>query len=30
MHSAHELNGTTYAHAILTTAELVDALRLAA
>lgn len=26
MHSAHELNGPTYAHAILTTAELITAL----
>lgn len=27
MHAAHVLNGPTYAHAILTTAELLDALR---
>jgi nicotinamidase-related amidase len=26
MHAAHELNGPTYAHAILTTAELLDAI----
>ena len=26
MHAAHELNGPTFAHAILTTAELVAAL----
>jgi hypothetical protein len=25
MHAAHELNGPTYAHAILTTGELLDA-----
>jgi nicotinamidase-related amidase len=30
MHAAHELNGPTYAHAILTTAELVSALPAAA
>ncbi|TCR63028.1 hypothetical protein EV560_109122 [Bosea sp. BK604] len=26
MHAAHELNGPTYAHAILTTREVVEAL----
>jgi nicotinamidase-related amidase len=26
MHAAHELNGPTYAHAILTTRELIDVL----
>ncbi len=26
MHAAHELNGPTYAHAILSTAELLDAI----
>jgi hypothetical protein len=27
MHAAHKLNGPTYAHAILTTAELIAALQ---
>jgi nicotinamidase-related amidase len=27
MHAAHKLNGPTYAHAILTTAELIPALQ---